>query len=167
MEIEGFGAIINTLLLAKELYDIDKFDIVEQQFYDTLCWDGYYENILGATSSIFSGFYNEYDDNDDTEIMMFEDDIISNYFIHAWEYGKQHNLSCEQNPYVTQAQSEAQRWLSVSHCVDWKLLAYTKTKKTARQSKLIIRIYNCGCNAHTHIAYGLIKLYAWFSNKYV
>jgi len=164
-EIEGFDAIISTLHLAKELHDIGRFDIVKYQFHNVLCWDGYYENNLNVLSSIFSGFYNDYDEDNDMEFMMFEDDIISEYFVFAWKYGKLHKLSSEQNPYVIQAQDKVRRWLNFSSCTYWKLLAYTKTRKTAQQSKLLIRIYTgCGCNAHEGVAYGLIQLYAWFAN---
>ena len=166
MEMEGFSNIITTLTLAKELHDIDRFDIVEQGFIDVLCWDSYYHNLVGCTASIFSGFYHNCDDCEETDVMVFSDDIISDYFIYAWEYGKLHKLSHEQNPYVIQAQNEVQRWLNVSHCVGWKLLSYTKTKKSARQSKLVVYVYiSCGCNAQEHIAYGLIQLYSWFANK--
>ena len=166
MEIEGFEHIISSLVLAKELHDIDRFDIVEQQFFDMLCWDSYYENILGVISSIFSSFQCEYAENDEAELMGFEDDVISNYFVYAWEYGMLNKLHYNKNPYVTLAQNEVQRWLNCNSCVDWKLLAYIRTKKSAQQSRLLVRIYtSCGCNAQENIAYGLIKLYAWFRDK--
>jgi hypothetical protein len=165
MEIEGFDAILSTLSLAKDLYDIDRFDIVQRQFYNELCWDGYYENIVGVISSIFSGFDCIYDEESGSELMFFEDDVISEYFILVWEYGKLHKLPYNQNPYVDQAQNEVRRWLNFSNCVSWKLLAYTRTKKTAKQSKLLVRIYNCNCNAQEGVAHGLIQIYAWFANK--
>ena len=164
-EIEGFEAILTTLTLAKELHDVNRFEIVQRYFFDVLCWDGYYENILEVIASIFTGYYSKYDDDYDMDISIFYDDVISNYFIYAWEYGQQHKLQYDQNPYVTQAQNEVRDWLNGSTCVDWRLLSYTKTKKTARQSKLIICIANCSCNAIEHVAYSLIQLYSWFANK--
>jgi len=167
VEIEGFDTIISSLSLAKELHDINRYDVVEQQFFDSLCWDSYFQNILGVISSVFVGFESDYDDDDETEMMWFSDDVISNFFIYAWEYGQIHNLHYSENPYVTEAQCEAQRWLNSSCCVAWKLLAYIRTKKSAKQSKLLIRVYNgCGsCDAHGNLAYGLIQLYTWFTNK--
>jgi len=167
MEIEGFDAIISSLSLAKELHDIGRFDIVEQQFYDSLCWDSYFQNMFGAISSIFSKFEGDYAEDNETEIMSFEDDVISNYFVLAWEYGKTNNLHYSENPYVSEAQRETQRWFNSSCCVAWKLLAYIRTKKSARQSRLLIHIYNgCGgCPTHENVAYGLIQLYTWFTNK--
>jgi len=163
IEIEGFDAVISQLMLAKKLYDIDRFDIVERQFHDVLSWDSYYENMLEVMSSVFSEFYNSYDDDECIDLMVFEDDCISNYFVHAWEYGKLHKLPYNQNPYLIQAQNAVREWLGVSHCVGWRLLGYTKTKKKAQQSKLVVEHYtDCGCNAYEHIAFGLIQLYAWF-----
>jgi len=166
MEIEGFDSIISTLSLAKELYDIDRYDIVEKEFFKTLCWDGYFENVIGVISSVFSGYYSNYNEDDAMEIMVFNDDVISNYFIHAYEQIKLQKLPFDENPYVTQAQDEVRRCLYTNSCIDYKLLAYTKTKKTARQSRILVGQYtDCGCNAMENLAFGLIRLYTWFADK--
>jgi len=165
-EIEGFDSIISTLTLAKELHDIDRFDIVQEQFFDTLHYDSYYENIFSVIQSVFSGFHSTYDDDDDdAECMIFTDDYISQYYEIAWEYGHSHNVRHDENPYVIEANSEAERWLTGCYSTGWSLLGYTKTKKTAKQSKLIVYIGNCTCNCHEGIARGLIKLYQFFSSK--
>jgi hypothetical protein len=167
MEIEGFDTIISSLTLAKELHDINKFDIVESQFDDLLCYESYYQNILGVMSSIFTDFSSDFYDDDETEMQSFADDVISNYFVCAWEYGKLHNIHYSKNPLVINAQKEAQRWLNSSCCVDWKLLAYIRSKQAAAKSRLIVRIYNgCGgCCPYDTVAFGLIKLYIWFANN--
>ena len=166
MEIESFHAILSSLTLAKELYDIDRYDVVEKGFSDELCWDNYYENILAVIMFVFSGYEGNYNEDDNGEIMVLKDDVISDYFIYAMEYGKKHKLSHDQNPYVTQANNEVSSRFGYCYCVNWKFLTYTKTKKAARKSKLIILIYtDCGCNAHEHTAYNLIKLYSWFRDK--
>ena len=164
MEIEGYDSIISTLTLAKELHDLNRFDIVEEQFADFLSYDYYHENLFGVITSVFSGFYNNYDD-EDTEIMIFTDDCISKYFEIAWEYGKSHNVSHDENPFVIEANNEVRRHLSYCHSMGWKLLGYTKTKKTARQSMLIVYIAPCTCDSHTTLAYGLIRFYEFFSDK--
>ena len=166
IDIEGFETVVSQLILAKELYDIDRFDVVKQNFFDELSWDSYFENILGVISSIFSGFYNDYNDKEDIEIMMFEDDIISDYFIHAWEHGMLYRLPYNQNPYLTLAYEAVGNCLNVSSCSDWKLLGYTKTKRNAQNSKLVVMHYaGCGCNVYEYIAYGLIQLYSWFADR--
>lgn len=165
MEIEGFSEIISMITLAKELHDIDRDDIVQDQFFDVLSWDSYYENILGAISSVFSGFYSDYNDESEEECLIFRDECISEYYEMAWKYGRSHNVSHDKNPYVIEADNEVSRQLNYCYSMGWRLLGYTRTKKTARQSKLIVYIGNCGCDCHGHLAYGLIQLYKWFSDK--
>lgn len=165
MEIEEFSEIMSIITLAKELHDIGRDDVVQEQFFDILSWDSYYENILGAISSIFSGFYSDYDDSSEEECMIFEDDVISSYFEMARAFGKKTNTPYNKNPYVTEAESEARKQLSFCYGIGWKMLGYTKTRKTAKQSKLIVSICSCGCDCHDHLAYGLIQLYKWFSEK--
>jgi hypothetical protein len=167
IEIEGFDAIISTLTLAKNLYDIDRFDIVKEQFFDILSYESYLENIVGAITSIFSGYYNDYDDDDDddAEVMIFTDEYIGRYFEMAWEYGRSNNVRHEDNPYVTEAESQVRRWLTFCLSMGFKLLGYTKTKKAARQSKLIVYLSVCDCDCHTKLAYGLIQLYQFFREK--
>ena len=164
MEIEGFSEIISVLTLAKELHNIDRYDVVEKQFFDILSWDTAFENMMSVIMSVCSGFYSKYDDNG-TEIMIFEDDVISRYFMLAWEYGKRNKIPYTENPFVQQAEQEARRWLYFSYSLEWKLLGYTKTRKAARKSKLIV--YTCAYEfcEHDHLAYGLIRLYKWFSDK--
>lgn len=165
MEIEGFSEVINTITLAKELHDIGRFDIVQTQFFDTLCYDTWLESMFGVITSVFSGFYNKYDENDEAEMMFFTDDVISDYFTYAWEFGIKTNTPYDKNPYVTKAENEVRRWLGFCYSIDWKLLGYTKTKKKAKQSKLIVYIGACDCDCHNHLAYSLIQIYKWFSDK--
>jgi len=131
MEIEGFDSIISAVTLAKELHDIGRYDIVRDQFIDTLCWDTYYENMLAVIASVFSGFLINYDDDNEEEFMIFTDEIISEYYRMAWEYGRSHKVRHEKNPFVIEAENEVCRWLSLCHSMDWKLLGYTRTEKTA------------------------------------
>ncbi len=165
MEIVGFGEIIGTITLAKELYDIGRYDIVKNQFYNTLCYDYWYENMYGVISSVFSGFYSDHIDDDETELMIFTDDCLSDYYTYAWEFGKKNNIPYDKNPYVIEANDEVYRQLSFCYSLGWKLLGYTKTKNIAKQSKLIIYIGMCECDSHSHLAYSLVRLYKWFSAK--
>ena len=165
MEIEGFSDIISIVTLAKELHDIDRRDIVENQFSDTLCYDSWFENVFGVISSIFSDFYNDYDDGDEMEMMIFNDNVISGYFLNAWEFGQKTNTPYDKNPYLTEAEDEVRRRLSFCNSMGWKLLGYAKTKKAAKQSKLIVYVGMCDCDCHTHLAHSLIRLYKWFSDK--
>jgi hypothetical protein len=165
MGLDEFETVFYSVHLAKELHDMGRFDVLSH-FYDEISYDWHYENIYHVLTSIFSRNYNHYDEERSDEVWLFEDDVISDYFLYAREYGLRHNLPHAQNPYVARAKNEVRRRLCISNCVDWKLLAYTKTKKTARKSKLVVRHYtDCGCNAIEGIAYGLVKLYGWFADK--
>ena len=167
MEIEGFDNIASSLSLVKKLHDIGRFDIIENHFDDVLCYDTYYHNVYGTIFSIFQNHESHYDESEEIEIMSFQDDVISGFFVHAWEYGKRHNLHYSQNPFISQARKETRSLFNVGCCVDSKLAAYIRTEKAAKKSKLFVRLYNgCGnCNYHENTAYGLIKMYLWFKNK--
>ncbi len=165
MEIEGFGEVAGIIALAKELHDIGRFDIVENQFFDILCHDSWFETIWGVINSVFSGFYNDYADDDETEMMIFTDDLISDYFTHAWEFGKRTNTPYDKNPYVAEAEREIRDQLSYCYSMGYKLLGYTKTRRTARQSKLIVYLGMCECDCQTKLAHGLVRLYKWFADK--
>jgi hypothetical protein len=165
VEIECFNEVAGIITLAKELYDIGRFDIVQNEFYDSLCYDSWFENTYGVITSIFSGFYSDYDDDNETETMIFTDDVISDYFTYAWEFGVKTNTPYDKNPYVKDAENEARRRLSYCYSMDYKLLGYTKTRRAARQSKLIVYVGMCECDCHTELAYGLVRLYKWFSDK--
>ena len=165
MEIEGFSQIMDIIGLAKLLHDIGRFDIVKEQFMDSFSFDSWFENMWGAITSVFSGFCDVYDDDDEKGIMIFTDGVISDYFIHAWEYGKKTHTPPDKNQYVIDAQNEARQCLNFTYNMEWKLLGYTKSKRAARKSKLII----CTCAQefceHDYLAYGLVHLYKWFKEK--
>ncbi|MCL2047393.1 MAG: hypothetical protein FWG87_01585 [Defluviitaleaceae bacterium] len=165
-EIEDFNSIIDCLILAKKLYDIGRYDVIGQ-LWDELCLDSYYENMLGIISSVFTGYKGTYSENEELDIMMFSDDVISDYFVHAWQYGEIHNIHYSQNPYVLNAHAAAQKCLYSSCCVSGKLMSYIRTKKSAQKSKVIVLIHvGCGsCNIYENVAYGLIELYTWFKNQ--
>jgi len=165
MEIEEFSSIINIVKLAKELYDIDRFDIVQSWLYDELTYDSWFENAWEVVTSIFSGFNGNYNEEYETDIMIFSDDVISEYFINAWEFGKKTNTPYDKNPYVKEAENEMRYWLDFTYTMEWRLLGYAKSKRAAKESRLIV--YACANEfyEYDHLAYGLVKLYKWFSDK--
>jgi hypothetical protein len=165
VEIEGFSEVTGIITLAKELHDVGRFDIVKDYFFDTLSCDAWFENIWGVINSVFSGFNNASDDDDESETMIFTDDVISDYFTYAWEFGKRTNTPYENNPYVSEAEREVGRQLSYCYSMGHKLLGYTKTKRAAKQSKLIVYLGACECDCHTKLARGLIQIYKWFLDK--
>jgi hypothetical protein len=165
MIIEGFDEIAGIITLAKELHDIGRYNVVRENFFDTLTYDSWVENMYGTISSVFSGFHNTYDCDYETDTMIFTDDVISDYYAYAWEFGKKTNTPYDKNPYAIEAKNEVSERLHFCYSMDWKLLGYTKTKKLAKKSRLIVFIGACECDCHTNLAYGLVKLYKWFSDK--
>jgi hypothetical protein len=163
VEIEGFSEIVGIIGIAKFLHDIGRFDIVKERFIDTLSYDTWTEDMWEVITSVFSGFCGSY--NDEKEIMIFSDDVITGYFIHAWEYGKKTNTPPDKNEYILEAENEASQCLDFTYNMDWKLLGYAKSKRAARKSKLVI--YACASEfcEHEDLAYGLVHLYKWFKDK--
>jgi hypothetical protein len=165
MEIESFREVTEIIALAKELRDMGRYDIVENNFSDILSCDSWSENMYGAITSVFSGFSAGYDEGNETETFVFTDDVIGEYYRPAPEYGRRHNVPHDMNPFVTEAEREARRLLNFCGAADFKLLGYTRTEKAAKRSKLIVRICMCDCDCHGRLAYGLVRLYGWFSDK--
>ena len=165
MEIEGFHEVISIIEIAKELHDMGREDLIKSCFCDTLDYDYYYENMINLIYSVFSHCYNKYDDGDECEVHIFMDELISDYYVMAYEYGKRHRIPHSENPYVKAAREEANRWLSYCYSLDWELLAYTKKRATAKQSKLIIRFSICECCGFDKLVYSLLQVYQWFSNE--
>jgi len=165
MEIEGFNEIMDVIRLAKVLHNFGRFDIVKNQFFDIVTYDSWLVNMWAAISSIFSGFHDNYDEDNDTEILIFTDDVISNYYIYAWEYGKKTRTPPDKNPYVKEAENEASQYLNFTFNMSGKLLGYTKSKRAARKSRLILNISHDEFCEHDYLAFGLVYLYKWFRDK--
>ena len=165
METECFREILNIVALAKELYNIGRYDVVKKNFYDIICCDTYYENMINAIDSIFYVCHIKYDEATEEDCMIFMDDIISQYYRIAWEYEKANKILREKNPYITAAAKEVQRWLNFSYSLGWKLLGYTKNEAKAKKSRLIVYTCNYEFCEHDQLAYGLIMIYKWFSEQ--
>jgi len=163
--IENFNEILGAVKVAKQLYDIGRFETVVKCFYDALDYDSCYQNMYELIESLFSYYYSIYDENNDEERMIFMDDVISGYYVMAWKYGSQHGLAHEQNPYVIAAEKEAHKHFSYCYSLAWQLCGYTKTESSARKSKLII--YSCPCDSCglDQLAYSLLMMYSWFRNQ--
>ena len=53
MVIDGFDEILNTLYIAKRLYDMGRYEVAEANFFDIVDYDVYYENMYGLIENIF------------------------------------------------------------------------------------------------------------------
>ena len=163
MEIEGFDEIINTIYIAKKLHDIGKYDLVNENFYDVLCYDAYFENMCGLIPSLFEHFHSRYSERQGMELHVMSDPVIVDFYKLAGEYGRERNISDEANPYISEAEEQARSWLSFSYCLDWKLIGYTEPKRPF-QSRLVLFIYQDDWTDLGCLAYGLIEIREWFSD---
>lgn len=166
MEIDGFEEILNTVYIAKKLYDMGKYDLVTRNFYDVLCLDTYYENMYGLISNLFAYYDSRYFEFRGIELHVLSDPVIVDFYTLAGEYGRKHKISDEMNPYIGEAEEQVRRQLNFSYCLDWKLKGYTEPKRPFH-SRLALFIYqddwvDLGC-----LAYGLIEIYEWFSDACV
>ena len=165
MEIERYREVISAIEIAKEIHDMGRQNLIKSCFFDEICYDYYYENMLGVIDSVFAHCYHDYDEDYECEAHIFSDELISNYYIMAYEHGRKHKLTHDTNPYVTAAKNEVSRRFSYCYSLDWALLGYTKRKSTARQSKLIVRFGICECCGFDRLAYGLLQVYKWFAGE--
>ncbi|MCM1194219.1 MAG: hypothetical protein NC548_58765 [Lachnospiraceae bacterium] len=163
MEIEEFEEIFNTIYIAKKLYDIGRYDLVTQNFYDMVCLDAYYENMYSLIPELFAYYRSSYNEYRGMEIHVLSDPVIVDFYTLAGEYGRKHKIADEVNPYIKEAEQEVRRQLNFSYCLDWRLKGYTNPKRPFH-SRLALFVYqdewvDLGC-----LAYGLIEIYEWFSD---
>ncbi len=163
MEVEGFDLIFNMIYIAKRLYDIGKYALVEENCGDFLDYDAYYENMYGLIPSLFEHYDCRYSEERGVELHVFSDPVIVDFFKLAGEFGKRNGVADKDNPHIKSAEWEVRRWLDFSYCIDWKLVGHTDPKRPFH-SRLGVFIYqddwaDMGC-----LTYGLIEIYEWFSD---
>lgn len=166
MAIEDFDELFNTIYIAKKLYDVDRYDLVTENFYDVPCLDAYYENMYGLIPNLFEYYYSLYSEYRGIEMHVLSDPMIVEFYKLAGEYSKRHKISDCENPYIQEAEQQVSRQLNFSYCLDWRLKGYTEPKRPFH-SRLVLFIYqddwvDLGC-----LAYGLIEIYEWFSDACV
>lgn len=166
MSVEGFDEIFNTVYIAKKLYDIGRYELVKDSFYDEICFDTYYESMLCLIENIFEHHYCQYSDRRFVEMRILSDPVIEEFYKLAGEYGKRNNIPDETNYYINEAEQQVQFQLDFSYCVDWRLMGHTEPKRKYH-SRLAVFIYqddwvDLGC-----LAFALIEIYEWFSESCV
>ena len=162
MVIDEFNEILNTVYIAKRLYDMGKYEVVEESFYDVLEYDAYYENMYRLIEGIFEYHDSRYYERHGVEIHILSDPVIVDFYTLAGEYGKIHRIPDEDNPYIQEAEKEAGRLLNFSYCFDWKLMGHTEPKRPYN-SRLGIFLYPDEWVDPGWVAYGLVEIYEWFS----
>ncbi len=166
MEIEGLDEILNTVYIAKKLYDMDRYYLVKENFFDYLCYETYYESMYGLIPSLFEHCEIKYYEDRNLELLVLSDPVIVEFYKLAGEYGKRNNIPDHENLYISEAERQVRLQLDFSYCLDWKLMGYTEPKRKFH-SRLGLFIsqddwVDLGC-----LAYGLIEIYEWFSDSCV
>lgn len=163
MAINGFDEILNTICIAKKLYDMGKYELVEKSLYDVLDSDIYYENMYELIYHLFGYYYYQYYEKYCAELYVLSDPVIVDFYILAGKYGKKYNISEKNNPYIKQAEQQLQRQLDFSYCIEWKIMGYTEPKRPFH-SRLVLFIYQDDWIDLSCLVYGLIEIYKWFSD---
>lgn len=166
MSVEGFDEIFNTVYIAKSLYDMNRYALVKDSFYDEISFDTYIESMLSLIENLFEYHHCRYSDRNGYELHIISDSVIEDFYELAGEYGRRNDISDENNYYIKQAEQQVRIQLDFSYCIDWRLVGYTKTKRKYH-SRLAVFIYqddwvDLGC-----LAYALIEIYCWFSEACV
>ncbi len=140
-----------------------KSALVKESFCDTIDLDTYYENMYELITNLFAYHYARYSENRYLELHVVSNPVIVDFYKLAGEYGKRNNIPVDDNPYIQNAKHEIGIHLNFSYALDWKLMGHTEPKRPFH-SRLGLFIYQDGCVDLGCLAYGLIKIYDWFSD---
>ena len=165
MAVDGFNEIFNVVYIAKKLYDMGKYELVTESFFDSLDYDVYYENMYGLISNLYEYHHCRYYENRYLELHILSDPIIVDFYVLAGKYGKHNGISSTNNPYIIAAEQETHNNLNISHCLDWKLMGYTEPKRPFHSRLGLFISQECGCLDLGCLAYRLVELYEWFADK--
>ena len=167
MSIEGADEIFDIIYIAKRLFDIGKYELVNASFSDLVEHDIYYENMLGLIENIFEHYKCHYYENRYMEIHVVSDPVIVDFYILAGRYGKRNNIADVDNPYIKEAEQIVINNLNISHCLDWMLMGYTEPKRPFHSRLGLFISYDCDCLDFGTLACKLIEIYEWFANRCV
>lgn len=163
MVIEGFDEICSTVFIARKLFAMGKYELVEKCFFDTVDFDTYYEDMYLLMENLFGWYDSWYYGRQNMEMYVMSDSVIADFYVLAGKFGRNYNIQEENNPYLKEAQKQVQKRLNFSYCLDWKLMGHTEPKRPFH-SRLAVFVYlddwvDIGC-----LVYGLIEIYEWFSD---
>ena len=165
IEIEAFNEIFNMVYIAKKLFDLEKYHLVSESFFDSLEYESYYENMYGLIENLFEHYRCSYYDHRCFELHIMSDPVIVDFYILTGEYGRNKNLTDDVNPYIQEAKEEVGEQLNIGHCVDWTVMGHTNPKRPFHSRIGITISHDCGCTDLGVLAYRLIEVYEWFKHK--
>ena len=167
MIVDGLNELFNVVYIAKKLYDIDRYDLVTESFFDALDLDVYFENMYGLIQNLFEYHDCRFYEYHGVDLHILSDPMIADFYVLAGKYGRRNNIADENNPYTKTAQQETRNQLNICHCLDWKLMGHTEPKRKFHSRLGLFISYECGCLDLGVLAYRLIELYEWFADSCV
>ena len=167
MTVDGFNEIFNVIYIAKKLYDMGRYELVTESFFDVVEYDTYYDGMYELMANIFEYHDCRFYESRGIDLHILSDKVIVDFFILAGKYGKRNNIPDEDNPYIEAAQEEVGENLNISHELEWKLMGHTEPKRPFHSRLGLFISYECGCLELGVLAYRLIEIYEWFADKCV
>jgi hypothetical protein len=164
MAIEGFSEIVSIVYIAKRLFDMGRYELVENSFFSAIDYDVYYENMYSLIGNIFEKHNCICSERRYAEYHILSDPVIADFYILAGEYGRHNGIPDEANPYILAAKQQARLQLNFSYCLDWSLVGHTKPRRKFH-SRLRLEIPQDDYVDLGTLAHRLIELYDWFSKK--
>jgi hypothetical protein len=161
LAIEGFCELLNIVYIAKKLYDMGKYKLVTEGFSNSLDYDLYFENMYGVIENLFEHHECRFYESKYLEFHVVSDPVIVDFYKLAGEYGRIHNISDDENPFIKEAEQQVHRWLNFSYCLDWILMGHTEPKRQYH-SRIGLLISHEDYVDLACLAYGLIEIYKWF-----
>jgi hypothetical protein len=167
MAVDGFNEIFNLIYIAKKLYDMRKYELVTESFFDVVEYDTYYEGMYGLMASIFEHHDCRFYENQYLDLHILSDKVIVDFYVLAGKYGKRNNIPDADNPYIKEAEQEVFDNLNISHCLDWKLMGHTEPRRPFHSRLGLFISQDCGCLDLGVLCYRLIEIYEWFADSCV
>ena len=166
MSIDYFGEFLNVVYIAKTLHNMGRYELVKKSFSDRMDYDFYYGDMYDLIENLFEHHDCNYRERYNMEYHVLSDPVIVDFYILAGEYGRRNNIPDEINPYIKEAEKQANVHLNFSYCLDWKLVGHTKPRRPFH-SRLGLFLYQDDYVNLGFLAYRLVELYDWFSRQCV
>jgi hypothetical protein len=161
---EEFNEIVDMVYVAKRLFDIGKYKLVQESFSDVLDYDNYYCGMYELVNNLFEYSTCNFYEQRNFELHVLSCPAMVDFYVLAGEYGKLHGIPDSENSYIINASDEVDRQLNISHCLDWKLMAHTKPARPFHSRIGIFISHDCGCCDIGTVTHRLINIYEWYED---
>ena len=165
MDIDNFNEAVNMVYIAKKLYDLGRYELVEISFFDVLDYDSYYCGIYDLIGNLFEHSTSTFYEQRNFELYVLSAPVIVDFYTLAGEYGKLCGIPDNENTYIKNAKEEVAEQLTICYCMDWCLMAHTKPERPFHSRIGIFVDHDCGCCDMGVVAIRLIDIYEWFKDE--